>query len=441
MAATNLDGPQFVYGNMSQMNSSVFGTGTDGQPIAVPDPNPDAGPNGVFQGVAFLDCRYWFGKDKVTGYSGVVPAHLMLPVMRSAGAIPLALASNNIAAAQHVVNGTAMTLAAASVGVDTNIPIWPFSPANINGPGANQTATSVLALDFGFAYGTTVVGSANITVANASDFEAGEPLVIAGAGNTLGTAPLLASVTAINTTTNVITVSDNALFAQSAAAIGTGNVWATGPNTAFWSPTNTIPTAALPFIAAGPALILDPRQAIARGIQIVGVSGGAGGNFLVSGFDIYNEPMTALITVAAGASTGWSTKCFKYIVSVVPQFTDAHNYTVGTSDVFGFNYKAGAWDDTAVGTCWAAAEVVSSTGFTAAVGTNPATSSTGDVRGTLQVSANGGGSGVGSTASNGTISTLARTGNRLTLLQTITPFSATQAFPVNPVSVYGVTNA
>lgn len=438
MAATNLDGPQFVYGNMSQMNQFVFGTGTDGRPIAVPDPNPDAGPNGVFQGVAFLDCRYWFGKDKITGYSGVAPAHLMLPVVRGVGAIPLALASNNIAAAQHAVNGTAMTLAAASVGIDTNIPIWPFSAAYINGPGANQAATLVMALDFGFEYGTTVAGSANITVANANDFVIGTPLVIAGAGNSLGTAPLLTTVTAIKTTTNVITVASNALFAQSAAAIGTGNVWATGPNTAFWNVANEIPTAALPFIAAGPALLLDSRQALARGVQIVGSSGAAGGNFLVSGFDTYNQPMTALITVAAGASTGWSTKCFKYIVSVVPQFTDAHNYSVGTSDVFGFNYRSGVWDDAAAGTCWAGAEVITATGFTAAEATSPATSSTGDVRGTLQVSANGGGSGIGSTASNGTISSLARTGNRLTMLQTITAFNATRAFPVNPVPVYGV---
>jgi hypothetical protein len=250
---------------------------------------------------------------------------------------------------------------------------------------------------------------------------------------------LLTNVTAINTTLNTITVGPNLpASAQTATPIGTGNVWQ--PNPAIYLPGQGIPTAALPFIAAGPSLLLDSRQALVRGVQIVGVSGGAGGNFLVSGWDIYNQPMSDLVTVAAGASTGWSLKCFKYIASVTPQFTDAHNYTVGTSDNFGLNYRSKIWDE--IGVAGASAAMTSSTGFTAADTTNPATSSTGDVRGTVQVSGNGPlGSGIGSSASNGSISSLSLTGRRLTMAQTVSGFSAISAFPANPSSVFGQTQA
>jgi hypothetical protein len=119
---------------------------------------------------------------------------------------------------------------------------------------------------------------------------------------------------------------------------------------------------------------------VGRGVSISGVSGGAGGNFLVSGYDIYGYPMTQLVTVAAGANTVNTTKAFKAVTSVVPQFTDAHNYSVGTADVFGFGILASYFADVSVS--WNNTWITASTGFTAAVTTSPATNLTGDVRGT-----------------------------------------------------------
>ncbi len=119
---------------------------------------------------------------------------------------------------------------------------------------------------------------------------------------------------------------------------------------------------------------------IARAVQVTGVSGGAGGAFLVSGYDVYGYPMTETITAAAGVATNNGKKAFKFIASVVPQFTDAHNYSVGTTDIFGLPMRADTWDQALV--WFNSALITASTGFVAADTTSPATATTGDPRGT-----------------------------------------------------------
>lgn len=120
----------------------------------------------------------------------------------------------------------------------------------------------------------------------------------------------------------------------------------------------------------------------ARCISITGVAGGAGGAFLVSGYDQYGYKMSQLLPVGAGAVTANSTKAFKAITSVVPQFTDAHNYSVGTADIFGFGMYTNFWESTLIR--YNGGLIVASTGFTAGDTTTPATT-TGDVRGTYAV--------------------------------------------------------
>lgn len=427
MGASNDDGPNFIYGNMAGIPASMTG-------FPVVEYNPDAGPCGEFQGDGILDVRFWFAKDQIQGRTGVAPVHFNMPYLRSVGAIPSALATNNIAAAQGVTNGVAMTLAGASVGVAVNIPIAPMT--QIPGIAPNQVApvTAALALDFGFEFGNCTAGNTTIPVAYAPDFFVGMPVVIGGVGNSAGTAPLLTFVTAINTTLNTITVNNAPVASNATAPIGTGNIWPL--SIASYNAANLIPTAALPWLGAGPALLLDPRQSIARGVSITGAAGGTGGTFIVRGWDIYNQAMSCSVVVAAGSNTVYSIKAFKYIASVTPQFTDAgHNYTVGTSDMFGGHYFTSIWDDLDV--TWANTFMNSNTGFTGGT-TGAASSTTGDVRFTIQVSGNGPlGSGIGTSASNGSISNLAMTGRRLTIEQVIVVNLATQAFPANPVSVFG----
>lgn len=122
---------------------------------------------------------------------------------------------------------------------------------------------------------------------------------------------------------------------------------------------------------------------VGRCISITGVTSGTGGAFLVSGYDIYGYPMTQTVTVGAGVNTVNSTKAFKVITSVVPQFTDAHNYSVGTADIFGFGIYANLFESTFIH--WNGSVVTASTGFVAGDVTTPATALTGDVRGTYAV--------------------------------------------------------
>jgi hypothetical protein len=431
MAASSFDGPLFVPGNMSAIPAAMV----PGFPV--PDSNPDAGPSAFFLGTSLLDLRFWFQKDRVQGFTGTVPAHMDQPFRRALGGIPAALASNNIAAAQGVTSGVAMTLAAASTGVSVNIPIAPV----LSIPSASLTSQAIviaaLALDFGFQFGNCTAGNATIPIASSADYIVGMPLVIAGVGNSAGTAPLLTNVTAVAPVTpNTIVVANAPLATNATAAIATGNVW--GPSEPVSaSAQNALPTAALPWLAIGPGLFLDSRQTINRGVQIVGVSGSTGGTFTVRGWDIYGEPMSQTVTVAAGASTGWSTKCLKYIASVTPNFTDVgHNYTVGTSDTFGLLYRSGLIDDTMI--WWASVLNSATTGFVASDNTNPATSLTNDVRGSIQVSANGNSvSGIGTNASNGTISGLSMSGRRLTIFQNTSVAALWEATTLNPATIWG----
>ena len=429
MGATNFDGPLYSTGDLQQITAALAGSSA----YAVPDPNPDASPSVFFQGQAMPDVRMFVNKDKIQGFTGVVAAFAGQPALYSADQIPAATQTNNIAAAQGATNGVPMTLATAiAVGIAPNIPIVPFSGA-LNGA---APVTAAIALDFGFAFGNCSAGSATITVADSTQFLVGMPLVIGGVGNAAGTIPLLTQVATIPTATSITVNASYVPAATNATApIGTGNIW--GPSENGFP----IPTAAMPAMAKGPGLFLDPTQSLARGIRIVGASGGAGGNFLVSGWDIYGQPMTQLVTVAAGASTGYTLKAFKYIASVVPQFTDAsHNYTVGTSDVFGFAFFSNRWEYR--NDYYAATLAPSATGWLTGVTTSPATNLTGDVRGTLQVSAIGGGSGLsGGASTNGTISNLAMSGNRLVLAQRMPLFNVIRGTISNPVPFFGQTQA
>ena len=283
--------------------------------------NPDLGYSVFELGMAPIDPRFGLKRDVAPGSTwavGIAPVSEMMLV----DAVPSAVATANIAAAQATTSGTAMTLVSVS--------------------GA----------------GITVTTAAQTILATGAVVPAGV-LAIDGA-----------------------------------------------PAVLFQGPNNSV---AMP----------DPRTMLARAISITGSTSAPGGVFNVSGYDLYGLPQTEAITVAAGAVTQNGTKAFKFISSVTPQVTSAEDYSVGTTDIYEFPIAVYEWGYSRA--IWAGALETSSTGFTAADTTSPATSTSGSVRGTFTLPS----------ASNGT--------TRLHLFASIAAYNAANAN--GTASVFGVVPA
>lgn len=411
MTASKFSGALIVAGSM-------FG-GVPGGAIP-PDYNIGAGPSMFYKGVSFPDPRFApLNKDNIL--VGTVRGHFCSAAVYSVNAVPAAFGAAKIAGAQLPTSGTPFTLAAASWGISTGVPF-------VNAAGGISTAN--LMLDFGFDTISVTSGSKTATpVGSMERYFVGMPLVIANVGNAGATTALLTFITAVGTTT--ITLNDAAQATNSTANVGTGNAWGNLTGQGLMQTTG-----AQPYIADGPGLFLDPTQNIARGISITGLSGGAGGVVNVVGTDLYGATQTEAITVAAGATVAYSNKCYKTIQSVTPAFTDAsHNYTVGTSDLFGFAYRSDQWEAAEI--FWNGAAMTSSTGWVAGDTTSPATTTTKDVRGAVQTSAQGPlGAGIGTNNSSGTTPT---TGRRLVVAEEVPFLNLGRANIINAAPLFGVT--
>lgn len=404
-------------------------------------PQTDDGPNYVYQGTVFPDLRATlFNKDGVG--QGRVPGFLDNPQIVTVDNIPSAATTTAIAAANNtttgpITSGTAMTLVTVAPGnavagtpsIATGVPLIPL--------GSSTVTTAAIALDFGFTTGTTTAASSSVVVVNTALFSTGQWIAIGGAGNSGKTATLLTQVTGFTNATTM-TISPVALGSLTNAPIGSANLWnnLTPPSTQFGPATSTA-GAVSPYVAGGMFRVFNPPEALSRTIAIATTNtSGAGGAFIVSGWDIYGQPMSESITVAAGTTaSAYGKKAFKYIKNVIPQFTDATgSYSVGVSDVFGFPIRMDRYEY--LNFCYSGINASNTSGFIAAV-LSTATNTTGDVRGTLQVSTVGSGIGTGvinsALASNNT--------SRLWMCQTLSVYNDLAGTPTNVVPFYGVTQA
>lgn len=120
---------------------------------------------------------------------------------------------------------------------------------------------------------------------------------------------------------------------------------------------------------------------VARAVSLTSASNLSAINYLVTGYDEYKTKMSQLMT-GPNNTTVNSLKAFQSILSVVPQGTSTSTCSVGTSDVFGLNFRmidAGY----IISVKWANVLTQNAGTFVAADQTSPATNATGDVRGTF----------------------------------------------------------
>lgn len=396
MVATLNSGPFISAGNLMDSTSSGVAQITSNTP----------GPNMQYHGDGFLDVRYFPIAKDATEKHGVIPNYMVTQTVLSVNAIPVTKSASNIAAGAHVVSGTAMTLATTAVaGIALNIPFLQF--------GTSTVVTAPIAIDYGFEVVSVTSTSKNVTVADSTKYIVGQPLIIASA--LTATTPLITYVTGITSAT-VITIANAAGNTTSTlAATGSGNTWGVMDNV------SPIPfsTYTQPYLAGGCGLYFDPTQAITRCLSATGVSAGSGGTITFNGWDIYGAPMTDTITLAAGVNTVNTLKAFKYLKSVVPNFTDGNNVSIGTADILGLNLRSDLFEQTMI---WdAAALITANTGYTKADLTSPATATTGDTRGTYALQ----------TASNST--------NRTTIYQNLSFQQLVRSGPTGYTSLYGVT--
>ncbi len=295
MTNTNFRGPVNSLGALEDSTSSV-----------------EDGPNMLYQGTIFPDLRQTlFPKDGVG--SGRASGFLDNPQIVTVDNIPQASSSTLLAAAAAVVTSVAMAFTTTAAGnsvagtpsVATGVPIIPL--------GASTATTAAIALDFGFTTGTTTAASSTVVVVDSTLFTVGQWLCIGGAGNSGKTAALLTQVASISTSNaTTITIAPVALGTLSNAPIGSANLWnnLTPPSTQFGAQVSTA-NAASPYVAGGMFRVFNPLEALSRVVSITATSTTAlGGTFTVSGWDIYGQPMTELLTKAASTATIYGKKAF-----------------------------------------------------------------------------------------------------------------------------------
>lgn len=146
----------------------------------------------------------------------------------------------------------------------------------------------------------------------------------------------------------------------------------------------------------GVTAVVDPSGVtrytldVPRAIRYVSGGNDSGITFTATGYDFYGQPQTEAVT-GANAGTATGKKAFASIVSITHTGSVAGTLTVGTTDIFGLPTVI-----TDLGYCqdvgWAGAFARDAGTAVIADATSPATTITGDVRGTYTPSSASNGS-------------------------------------------------
>ena len=421
MAESNVRGPLTSMGSLEVQS----GTAANIEPMD--------GPGVMYQDAVFPDLRFVpFGKDGTA--PGRVAAFAAGINVFCADNVPQKGGSTLIAASNTATTALPMLLATVGVSqglatacsIAVGVPIIPVG---------TTVATNVIALDFGFATGSTVANSSAVYTLDNRYFRLGQWVIIGNVANAAFTASFITQVQALHSTnTTGVFVSPVPPATMSCVGIGQANLYGSEllpPATQFGPAAASANAHAFGgAMGAGLARVYNPREMLARNLYLQAVTSD---NFsaIVNGWDVWGVPMSELITMAAQTVVAGK-KAFKYIGSIVNGTTSTDNISVGLGDTFGFPIRCDEWEQTEI--CWNGSSMTNNNGFTAAALATPSLSTTGDVRGTVQVST-AVVTGVIATA----VSALATNGTgRLSMLLNVGIWNQVYATPLNTVPMFGV---
>ena len=382
MADTAFSGPIIVFGQNPT------------QPL---DYNPDLGSSLFYAGGDILDPRLPFtyipGESQAAqdfGWYGFsdISTYLNSPYTNSTTAI-VASANPTSATLSLVTSNSATT------------GVYYSSTFTRSDTGATDT---VLVLD---AYASVTASATNgvLTVTANINLPIGPGMVLLSSsttvtGGTLGASSGVYIVSQLTTT-------------GTSSSVGNGQTgtYQLSQNVTFTSGTVTlaypnVQSCAVPTNLQSPSIWLwSPMALLSRAVSITAAASATYATATVNGYDIYGYPMTEAITISAGNTVNGK-KAFKYIKSVVLSGGTAdttHAYSVGTTAILGLPVRADSAAEVIVNA--AASQVAlpisagwGANGFLPADRTTPS-ATTGDVRGTIDVS---NASGVNLTPSTGT---------------------------------------
>ena len=121
-----------------------------------------------------------------------------------------------------------------------------------------------------------------------------------------------------------------------------------------------------------------------RNVRVTSGGNDTGVTFTVTGWDQYGQAMSEAITGASGAAASGK-KAFSQVYTVAASGATASNVTVGTGDVLGLPFRL--YDiNHIIAVKWASALADDAATVVAGDATSPATTTTGDVRGTVDPS-------------------------------------------------------
>jgi len=414
MAKETFTGPLLVLGGLAgNLRLPPAGSGS-GVGFGPPEYSDEIGPSLFWGGVGFPATGAVASKDR-TG-PGTIPCVTGAYPVKTLNAV-LVLGAANLTVAGLASTGVPLT----------NIATYAAGVAPVPVPLPGGLSAQGLGLDMGLDAATfATTGTVTLTtIANAWRYnKPGLWLALLNGG--LAGSCLFTQVQSVNLTTGVLTVS------PAPAVNGTGQITLTNrynPNLyGAGAPTGVSSEA-----PAGSARISIPELGNGRGVGVKGVAGvTAGIPVLIQGLDCFGSPTSEIILTGAGATTVWGKKTYDIFISATPQAPSTANVQIVTSDLIGLPMSVLS-GNSIYSVALGGTASTPGTNYTVIPAdlTNPATTTTGDPRGGIQLTGNGPGAAPGTP--------LVLDGVKaLTIYQVLDPLQVALATGINPGALLGV---